>query len=284
MNTQSTLHTVISADGTIIGYRQFGHGPGLILVHGGMQASQNFVKLAEALADRFTVYVMDRRGRGMSGAYGEHYCLTRDVEDVQAIVSKTGAHFIFGLSSGAIITLQSALKTPALKKAAIYEPPLPVDDHDIPDSWVTSYDRAIAKGNLAEALVSVLKGTDDSPMALIPRFILVPMLNLGIRGNANESKAGEIAIKDLIPTMHYDAQIVNETRGQIDRYKAVQADMLLLGGNRSRSFLKKALDRLGNVLTHSQRIEFTGVGHLAADNDGKPEMVAQALKGFFIEA
>ncbi|MGD0966538.1 MAG: hypothetical protein ABSA57_21950 [Candidatus Acidiferrales bacterium] len=37
--------SVTSKDGTIIGYRQLGLGPGLILVHGGMQTSQNLMKL-----------------------------------------------------------------------------------------------------------------------------------------------------------------------------------------------------------------------------------------------
>jgi hypothetical protein len=32
-----------SRDGTTIGYRQLGHGPGLILVHGGMKSSQDFM-------------------------------------------------------------------------------------------------------------------------------------------------------------------------------------------------------------------------------------------------
>ena len=52
-----------SRDGTIIGYRQLGRGPGVIAVHGGMQAAQNLMKLAGALADSFTVYLPDRRGR-----------------------------------------------------------------------------------------------------------------------------------------------------------------------------------------------------------------------------
>src|SRR5215468_4744406 len=99
----STTGSVISADGTTIGYRQYGHGPGLILVHGGMQASQNFTRLAEALADSFTVYVPDRRGRGMSGPHGEHYNLSKEVEDMAAIIEQTDTHNIFGLSSGAIV-------------------------------------------------------------------------------------------------------------------------------------------------------------------------------------
>ena len=59
--------SVISADGTLIGYRQLGQGPGLVLVHGAMESAQSHMQLAEALADTFTVYLPDRRGRGMSG-------------------------------------------------------------------------------------------------------------------------------------------------------------------------------------------------------------------------
>jgi len=248
-----------------------------------MQASQNFVKLAEALADTFTVYVVDRRGRGMSGTYGDHYSLNKDVEDIQALVNKTGAYYIFGLSSGAIITLQSALMTPALQRVVLYEPPLPVNEHDAPDTWVPRFEQDIARGNLAAAMVSVMKGTDDSPMTLIPRILLTQMFKLGINDDATETKAGDVSIKALIPTMHYDAQIVQELRGKLERYKDVQADVLLLGGTRSRSFLKKALDYLSTTLPHSKRVEFPGVGHLVADNDGKPEMVAEELKRFFCQ-
>jgi pimeloyl-ACP methyl ester carboxylesterase len=71
-----------SRDGTTIGYRQLGHGPGLILVHGGMKSSQDFMKLAEVLSDDFTVYLPDRRGRGLSGGYGDHFSIMREVEDM----------------------------------------------------------------------------------------------------------------------------------------------------------------------------------------------------------
>lgn len=64
---------VRSADGTTIGYRCGGSGPGLILVHGGMLASQHFTKLAAALSSDYTVHVPDRRGRGLSGPHGDDY-------------------------------------------------------------------------------------------------------------------------------------------------------------------------------------------------------------------
>ena len=65
-----TTGSVTSADGTRVGYRRFGRGPGVVLVHGGMQAAQNFSALAVELSDAFTVVVPDRRGRGLSGFRG----------------------------------------------------------------------------------------------------------------------------------------------------------------------------------------------------------------------
>ena len=63
----SSVGSVRSNDGTPIGYYELGQGPGLILVHGAGQSSENLRTLARELSDAFTVYVPDRRGRGMSG-------------------------------------------------------------------------------------------------------------------------------------------------------------------------------------------------------------------------
>src|ERR1700678_4399433 len=100
-----TKGAVKSADGTSIGYRRLGHGPAVILGHGGMQASQDFMELGTELSGNFTVYVPDRRGRGMSGPFGDDYSVVRECEDVAALAESTKTQNIFGLSSGAIIAL-----------------------------------------------------------------------------------------------------------------------------------------------------------------------------------
>lgn len=122
----STSGSVLSADGTIIGYRQFGHGPGVILLHGAASSGYNHVQLAEQLSTAFTVYVPDRRGRGLSGPYSADYSIQKD-KDMDALLTKTGAHQVFGVSSGGFIWLQVALTLPAIHKAAIYEPPFIVN-------------------------------------------------------------------------------------------------------------------------------------------------------------
>lgn len=276
--------SVLSEDGTTIGYRQFGRGPGLTLVHGGMMASQNFGKLAVALSDGFTVYVPDRRGRGLSGPFGEHYGMKKACEDLDALLRKTGAHLVFGLSAGALISLQAALTLPAIQRVALYEPPLPLPDHPSPSAWVARYKQELAQGKLGAAMVSIIKGTGDSSLlAALPRFLLAPLMTLAIRAEAREVKDDDIPLQALIPTMRYDSQLVKDMEGPLERFQALQAKVLLLGGSKSPAFLKAPLDSLSMALPHAQRVELPGLDHSAADNGGKPERVAQMLRRFFDE-
>jgi pimeloyl-ACP methyl ester carboxylesterase len=177
--------SVTSRDGTTIGYRRLGHGPGLIAVHGGMQAAQNLMKLAVALADSFTVYLPDRRGRGLSGPPGSHYSLAAECEDINALAQATGARHIFGLSSGAIIALQAALVLPAIGKAALYEPPLSVSG-STPTGWVARYDREVARGMLGSAVITAARGTQTAPPVLrfVPRIAVALPLNAALRRGA----------------------------------------------------------------------------------------------------
>jgi pimeloyl-ACP methyl ester carboxylesterase len=276
-----TSGSVTSADGTVIGYRQAGRGAPLVLLHGGMQTAQSFSQLAAALADDFSVYVPDRRGRGASGPNGPAYGVAREVEDLTALLAHTGAAGVFGLSSGAIIALRTALVTPGLRRLAIYEPPLSLDHSTYP-AWVTRFDREVAAGDLAAALVTVMKGTGDTSFfSQLPRWLTVPLLRLGLRAQAGEAAPGEAPLAALVPTMHYDAQIVIETEATLESFGAVTAEVLLLGGSRSAGYLKAALRRLSEVLPHAQRHEFRGYDHVAAANDGHPAEVAQVLRRFF---
>jgi pimeloyl-ACP methyl ester carboxylesterase len=273
--------TVVSADGTTIGYRRLGAGPGVILVHGAMQAAQNFMALAAALADGFTVYVPDRRGRGLSGPHGERYGLDREAEDIQALVAATGTEYLFGLSAGAIVALHATLTTPAIRRAALYEPPLPVPGAT-PDAWAPRYRREVADGKLAAAMVTVMKGTADGAIvAVVPRWMLVPLMAQAIAAQARVVRGDEVPLRALIPTVGYDTQLVAEARGNLERYRALQAEVLLLGGSRSRGYLKAALAALGAILPRAERVELPGVGHLAADNDGQPARVGRELRRFF---
>lgn len=286
-----TTNFVTSQDGTTIGYRQFGHGPGVMLVQGAMGSAQNFMQLAGALADSFTVYVPDRRGRGISGPYGKDYSIQKEVEDMDALITKTGAHNVFGLSSGGIISLQAALTLPAIHKAAIYEPLLFMDGA-APTAFLTRYDKEMAQGKVASALVTAMKGAQMGPPVfnVMPRWLLELLTSMMMRGEDKKAKSDDVTFRMLAPTLHYDGQLGVEMSGKLESFSAMRAEVLLLGGSKSPTYLKVALDALEQVLPHVKRIEFTGLGHAAAWNydkqrnpGGQPELVAQELRRFFAE-
>ena len=274
--------SVTSADGTTIGYRRAGDGPGVVLLHGGGQSSQNLMTLARALSDRFTVYVPDRRGRGMSGPYREDHGVRKEVEDLGALLDRTQAHNVFGLSVGALIAVEAARTLPAITRLAIYEPPQEFDGIT-QTAWLSRYERELAAGRLGAGLVTIMKGTADrTAFRLVPRFLLVGAFGHVMR--ATEGKpvpAGVISPRDLIPTMHYDARTVLDAAGPLDRFASLSCEVLLLGGSRSARNLTAALDGLSGVLRRGRRVTLPGTGHTAPDNSGKPELVAAQLRAFF---
>ncbi len=275
-----TTSAVTSTDGTVIGYRQIGAGPGLLLVHGGLQASQNFTELGKLLSDEFTVYIPDRRGRGLSGPHG-NYSLEAEGEDMQAIIAATGTEYIFGLSSGAIVTLFTAIHTPSLKKVALYEPPIPVKGSPT-TKWYRRYEKQLKKGDLGKAMVHIMKGTGDfSLFTALPSFITGPLVNAGLKKREKDAANNVVSLRELIPTFEYDHIAVQQSEGIIEKSGGIKANVLLIGGSKSKKFLKLALRALADALPDAKLVELKGLGHIAADNSESPDVVAEVLSKFF---
>ena len=77
--------TVTSLDGTPIAYWRSGEGPPLVLIHGTSTDHSRWRLVLPALEEHFTVYTVDRRGRGDSGD-SEDYSIEQEFEDVAAVV------------------------------------------------------------------------------------------------------------------------------------------------------------------------------------------------------
>ena len=252
-----TTGSVISKDGTTIGYRQLGRGPGLVLLHGAMESAQSHIQLAEALADRYTVYLPDRRGRGLSGPYGSGYSIREDVDDMDALLTKTGAHDVFGVSSGALIWLQAALTLPAIHRAVIFEPPLLVNG-PAPTAGFARFDNEIAQGKVASALITGMKATQMGPpmLNLMPRWLLERLTTMMLASEEKKAGPDDVTMRMLAPTLHYDFQLVIEMDGALETFRAVRADVLLLGGSKSPDYLTASVDALEKVLPHVGVLSF----------------------------
>lgn len=294
MDTKSQQYTtgsVTSKDGTKIGYRQMGRGPDIILLHGGISSSQYFMKLGTALSDEFTVYIPDRRGRGLSGPFGDNYGLQREVEDLDALLKKTGAHYVFGGSSGGLIALEASITLPDIYKIVTYEAVVYVNKSEMErfNDIVQRFDQKLAEGDLTSAMVTSLdvysKIDPDEKSSWIfhlPSLIWKPIFSLILEEDERHVKGDDVTLKELMPTLKFDIELVNETQGKLDNFKNVSAEVLLLGGSKSPVFLRHSLEALNKLLPHVTCKELRGLDHDSAQNYGKPEPIAQELKRFFL--
>lgn len=280
-----TLDSVTSKDGTIISYRQIGSGPGLVVLHGIMESAQSHTQLAETLADAFTVYLPDRRGRGNSGSYGNDYNIQKEVEDIDALVTKTGAQYIFGVSMGAVISLQAALTLPTIQKIALFDPPLIING-SLSTDFLARYNEEISQGDIISALVTSMQGSQMGPALFnsMPRWLLAFLTKMMVTSEDKKAKSGDVTMRMLAPTLRYDLQLAIEVDGKQERFKNIQNKVLLLGASNSPAYMKVALDTLEKILPQTERIEFIGLNHGASGNTnrgGQPKRVAQELRRFF---
>ncbi|TLS49319.1 alpha/beta hydrolase [Paenibacillus antri] len=277
----------MSKDGTRIGYYQVGRGPGLVLLHGIMESASSHMELAEALSDSLTVYLPERRGRGVSGPYGERYGLQTEIEDLAAVLEQTRATSICGISLGALLALEAARADPSIRKAALFDPPLSFDG-SVSTHWLKRFDEEMTRGDIAAALVTSMLGTRLGPPIFhrLPRRLLVGLTKLMLAGQEKNAAAGdEIPFGRLAATIPYDVGLVDEIIVPVDRYDSMGTDFLLMGGDRSPAYMKDALHKLEKLLPGAQRIEFTKLGHEGAGNRsrrGQPDRIARELRNFFL--
>jgi pimeloyl-ACP methyl ester carboxylesterase len=276
---------VVAEDGTRLAYRQLGKGPGLVVLHGVMESSWSHIELARALADDFTLYLPDRRGCGSSGATDANYTMATEVADLSTLLATTGARLIFGVSSGALICLRASLLIPAVRAAALFEPPLSVNG-SVPNEWLARVKQHLARGETSAALVTAMLDAQMGPPVFnkFPRWLLRGITWLSIKIAGPSRAGGEQSFGDLASTLPRDGGLLSEMAETSEDYRCLKKPVLLLGGSASPDYLKLALSSLEGVLSNVRRVELPGMGHQGTGNKnrgGQPEVVAQTLKQFF---
>jgi pimeloyl-ACP methyl ester carboxylesterase len=177
-------------------------------------------QLAETLADAFTVYLPDRRGFGLSGPFSMDDGIQKDVEDLDALLTITGAHNLFGVSVGAIISLKAALTLTAIHKLAIYEPPL-FTNSAAPVAMMRRFDREMAQGKVAAALTTTMKGAPliSEFFSAMPRWLIEFITHKLLSAEAKKGQ-GDYSFADLAPTLHHDGRGISEMSGQQESLRA----------------------------------------------------------------
>ena len=251
-DTGAEMDTVTSADGTEIAFERTGSGIPLVLVHGGGANDHTRWELAgvrPAFANHYTVYAMDCRGRGESGD-AEEYEFEREFEDVAAVVDAIDEPVtLLGHSSGALYSLEAALRTDNLRKLILYEPPIQVGDHDLTnEAAIAEMKTLLDDSENEQALVLFLEDVARLPPEEIDALRSAPNWQDRV---------------DAAHTIPRELQGVAEYVFDATRFAAMTTPTVLLSGGESPPFMKDATKAVDDALPNSRIVTFEGHQHLA---------------------
>lgn len=259
-----------SNDGTRIAFDRSGSGPALVLVGGALSDRSGAASLAPLLAEHFTVYAFDRRGRGDSGDTPP-YSPEREVDDIAALLDgHPGPAYIYGHSSGSALALDAAEKLRRFERIAVYEPPFIIDSGS--DRPSTDY-----IGHISE----LLRGGDRG--GAVEYFLTVAV---GIPSAALEQIKRSAAwqrMESLAHTLPYEGALMGSTQSghplPRDRWSHVTIPTLVMNGGASPAWFSRAADALAALLPNARRQTFADQHHGVASSILAPILIEHFLAG-----
>lgn len=270
-----SAHSFLSTGRSKIGYYRQGAGPGLILIHGALSSALNYRRLAEILAKDFTVYSIDRRGRGLSGPQGIEYTINKEIDDINELQKRTGAIYLFGHSFGGLVALETALTNLSIQKVAVYEPGISING-SISTVWMRDYERYLAEDRALDALTVFSRGTGPTQAKKMPHWLMKFLLILIIK------KTKRKQMYDLLEENLREHQEVAKKDSSYLNYRKLSAGVLFLAGGKSKlDFVDQAANVLPGIIPSIQVRTLPGLNHFGPDQSG-PETVAANIKTFLL--
>jgi pimeloyl-ACP methyl ester carboxylesterase len=261
------MEQATSPDGTRIAYRRSGSGRPLLLVHGSSADHRRWSPILPYLEGDFTVYAMDRRGRGMSGDAPDYH-LRREAEDVTAVVEaafkQTGEPVsVLGHSFGALCSLEAARLTDKVRRLSLYEPPLaaglPVHASGLPGRMQA----LIESGEPEAALELFIREEVKMPEHELAIYRQLPMWPERIK---------------IVPTVLRELLAERAYRFDGARFAEIQVPTLLLLGGDSPPLFRQATEMLEAALPCSRVVVMPGQQHIAMDTN--PDLFAREVRQF----
>ena len=256
----SDMLTATSADGQQIAYWRQGSGPPLLLVHGALSDRTAWILIQPLLAEHFTVFAMNRRGREGSGEPAPH-AIEREFEDIVAVIDAIGEPVhLLGHSGGALCALGAVLLTDRLRSLTLYEPPPPGPRVDVE---LASLRKMIHGAEPVDIVLEFLRTGPRVPEEDIKRLMESPIWQHTV--SLAPSLASEL---DAAAGYEFDAS----------RYSALDIPLLLLLGSDSPALLREVSDALADVVPNVRMTELEGQQHAA--NFDAPELFAAEVTSF----
>lgn len=263
-----TVHSLVSADGTRIGWEQKGSGPMLVLVHGATADRNRWTAVERPLSEHYTLVMMDRRGRGLSREEAPaDYRIAAEVDDVRAVIAAAAAAqgapvLLFGHSYGGLCALDAALDNADVARLMVYEPAFATPGLDVigPDA-LAELAALIAAGAHERALEYFFVRVIGVPEAMIAMLKGLPSWQQRL---------------DAVPTLTREGAAANAW--QPDRIAALRMPLRILVGEVSPPWLRAAALAAHAAAPSSSLVELPGQAHAAMDT--APRLFIDELRRF----
>jgi pimeloyl-ACP methyl ester carboxylesterase len=253
--------TVASKDGTPIAVWRSGDGPPLVLVHGTAADHNRWAPVLPALEEHFTVLAIDRRGRGRSGD-AENYALEREFEDVAAVVGWAGDSVaVLGHSYGGVCALEAALRTDAIRRLVLYEPPMGFLAS--PPHVVARLEALLAAGERDELVAYFMQQVAGLPAEQVELMRSLPAWQ------------GRVAGAHTIPR---EERASREYTFEPGRFAAVRIPTLVLQGGESPEAFGVAAEAIRAALPDCRIAVMPGQRHAAMDTG--TQLFTETVLGF----
>ena len=267
-------HAFTSTDGARIDSLTMGDGPAVIVIPGALSVAAGYAGFGHALGEHFTVYIIERRGRGLSSPQSANYSMHIECEDVRALQRETHATLLVGHSFGGLIALEAARNNRSLTRLAVYEPGVSIDD-SIAMTWMPAYEKKLMEHRNLDAFVEYSIATGPDRARSMPRWIMKLLMPLFL------SAADRRTMLSLLPENLREHREIALLDGSVEHYREISAETLLLsGGKTGIGWIDVAMARLRAVIPSSRSTTFPALDHFGIDKKA-PALVARAVDAFF---
>ena len=248
---ETSTGTVTTESGTPLAYWRCGKGPPLVMVHGTAADHSRWGPVLPALEERFTVYAVDRRGRGGSGDSDE-YAVEREFEDIAAVVDSLGEPVnLLGHSYGALVALEAALLTPNVRKLVLYDPGIEVGGEEIyPYEVVEMLDALLEHGDRDGVIETTMREVAGLPPETVEYMRTLPIWQARV---------------DAAHTIPRELRAVKAYHFDPERFGDLATPALMLAGGDSPVAMRKAAEAVDEALPDSRLVVMEGQGHSAMD-------------------
>ena len=234
----------------------------MILVDGAM-SSRAFgpgVALAPLLAQRFTVFAYDRRGRNNSSDTPP-YAVEREVEDIAALIAEAGqAVYLVGHFSGAALALRAVAAGLKVEKLALYEPPYVTGGPRPPADAANQLARLAAAGQRGDTVEYFMVQITGRPAVEVARLRSSPYWP---------------ALEAIAPTLAYDAAMMGD--GSLPAWLAtIRIPTPVMDGTNSPASRRQSAQAVAQALPQAQYRSLEGKTH-----DVAADVIAPVLIEFF---